>query len=181
MNREFHGWLLGKYFRKFQESRPNRPVVHIIGPFRCCSLNLAMIDIFHGRNTTAPWSLRNRDNLINKISSTSCQSTTQKFNFSFYLLGTTWSLQNLMHFGHSRNEEYRDKKCTKRIKLIWNLEIYDFHNPFDRTAYKTFYSDGDDDSDAVSLSIRHTFKFNLPFSFSPLRFHSFSFCFHLVD
>lgn len=30
------------------------------------------------------------------------------------------------------------KKCTKRIKLIWNLKIYDFHNPFDRTACITF-------------------------------------------
>lgn len=28
----------------------------------------------------------------------------------------------------------RTANAQKRIKLIWNLEIYDFHNPFDRAA-----------------------------------------------
>lgn len=65
-----------------------------------------------------------------------------------------------------------DEKCTKRIKLIWNLKIYDFHNPFDRTAHKTFffYSDEDDDDDDGNdddgLSLQNTLLISLPFSLS---------------
>lgn len=137
---------------------------------------------------TAPWSHRNQNNLITKFHPHRVNLPHENSVFRFYLSRTTWSLQKYVFPNQcisitAETEKTETKKCTRRIKLIWNLEIYDFHNPFDRTAYKTFYSDGDDDYDAVDrrLSSCPQHIFNLLFSFSPHRFHSFSFCFHLVD